>query len=154
MELLIVRSMHLHGCCVLYTCALIYLRSCVGACSLSMSCYSVYVLCVVVCGWEREMRERAIITPHACARGKAISLYVCCHHCRHKNHQFGQSRYLSDLQSKQICRNQWKTGLSMLRIVLHQPPASQIEHFCPYLSTTPTYWAMCSLHMRIIGLVW
>ena len=47
-----------------------------------------------------EVYCRIIITPHACTRGKAIGLYVCCHRCRrcpHENHQFGRSRPLSDL---------------------------------------------------------
>ena len=44
-----------------------------------------------------------IITPRACARGKAIGLYVCCRcrcrcRCRpQENRQFGRSRPLSDL---------------------------------------------------------
>ena len=40
-----------------------------------------------------------IFTPCACARGKALGLYVCCcrRHCPHENRQFGHSRPLSDL---------------------------------------------------------
>ena len=40
---------------------------------------------------------RHIITPRACARGKAIGLSVCCHCCyrrQHKNHQISSSRRL------------------------------------------------------------
>ena len=37
-----------------------------------------------------------IITPRACARGKAIGLYVCCHRRPHENRLFGLSRRLSD----------------------------------------------------------
>ena len=58
-----------------------------------------------------------VITPRvcACARGKVISLSVCCCRCcQYENGQFGWSRHLSDLLSEQICQNQQKTGLSML----------------------------------------
>ena len=81
-------------------------------------------------------------------------MYVCRHHCccccyQQENRQFGRSRHLSDLYSKQICRNRWKTGLSMLWIVLHWPRPSQQSIFCPCLSTR----AMCSLHMHITSLI-
>ena len=34
-----------------------------------------------------------VITPRACAKGKAISLCIC--HCPHENRQLGRSRHLS-----------------------------------------------------------
>ena len=36
----------------------------------------------------------SFITPHTCARGRIISLYVCCCHRRHENHQISRSRHL------------------------------------------------------------
>ena len=40
-----------------------------------------------------------IFTPHACARGKAIGMYICRRRRRrpHENRLFGRSRPLSDL---------------------------------------------------------
>ena len=43
-----------------------------------------------------------LITPHACARGKAIGMSVyrcrrCCHRCRHENHQISRCRHLRKL---------------------------------------------------------
>ena len=71
-----------------------------------------------------------IITPRACARSKAICLYVCCHR-RHENLGSYSTR-----RQKQINHNWRKTGLSMLQTVQHMSRTSQIVHFCPCLSTT------------------
>ena len=49
------------------------------------------------CHMSVQVAMVQVITPHACARGKAIGLYVCCCRCPHENHQFGCSRPLSDL---------------------------------------------------------
>ena len=47
--------------------------------------------------WEMIIRlEMIIITPHACARDKAIGLSVCRRHrrCQHENRQISRSRHL------------------------------------------------------------
>ena len=72
-----------------------------------------------------------IITPRACARGKAIGLSVCCCcHCRrHKNRGISSSRCLCVLKAQPIGRYRWKTGLYALRISQKGLLVLQIVHF-------------------------
>ena len=55
------------------------------------------------------------ITPHACARGKAIGfviyLSVCLSVCQHKNHQIWRSRHHSKMQVSLWC---WEDGKTYL----------------------------------------
>ena len=53
-----------------------------------------------MCLWPLRTKDRSlnifiIFTPHACARGKTIGLYVCRRHHQHENRQISHSRHLS-----------------------------------------------------------
>ena len=86
-----------------------------------------------------------IITPHTCARGKAINLSICCHRrWRHENHQISNSRQyacckhnkLVDISDKVV-----STRFELLKMVY------KIMHFLFSMPVVywphPLYWCWC-----------
>ena len=84
------------------------------------------------------------IYPVCMCKGNVIGLRVCRQQYRHKNHQFGRSRYLRDLQANKSIRIGEKVASLCFKLLATAHKCHKSAFSCP-LTTTPTYCRPCAL---------